>query len=163
MDFKINEKYYLNKEITQALQKYFEDTYSKIAKYNRVVVGEFCVEEFENGVFDNVNEDEWGALVESRCYGIQTAKNIVRIGHSNVITDIKSYVYLDYNGMCYPFESIYFKWNTFVDDKGDTYAIYGFFYDNTPVYCFIMEGDSYVPYCEETIKAAKKFLFSEEC
>ena len=155
---KENVKHYLTKEITQKLHNYFTELYSKISKYNRVVIGEFNTAMFDNGRFDNVTEDNAGAKINSHCYGMVKGDCIITIANSNVMGDNNRYIYLGYNGLCYTFESLCFKWETFNDDNGDTYAMYGFFYEDTPIYCFFIEGDSYVPYCKETIDAAKKFL-----
>ena len=163
MDLKENEKHCLTKEITKELNNYFDELFTKISKYNRVVIGEFNTAMFDNGIFNDTDKDNAGAKISSYCYGMTKGDCIVTIGNSNVMGDSNRYIYLGYNGLCYVFESVFFKWETFKDDNGDIHAMYGFFYEDTPLYCFFIEGDSYVPYCAETIEAARHFLFSEEC
>ena len=163
MDFKINEKHCLTKEATQKLNKYFKDLYSNISKEHHVIICEFNTAMFDNGVFDDVNEDNAEGKINQYCHRLGRHDNIVSVSCSNVMGDNNKYIYLTYNGLCYQFESVYFKWESFYDNNGNVYALYGFFYDDTPLCCFFIEGDNYVPYCKETVNEAKKFLFSEEC
>jgi hypothetical protein len=110
---------------------------------------------FDNGVFD---EGDAVAKINQYCHRLGRHDDIVSVGCSNVMGDDNKYIHLAYNGLCYQFESVYFKWDSFYDNNGNVYAMYGFFYDDTPLCCFFIEGDDYVPYCKETIAAAKKFL-----
>ena len=159
MEFKIKEKHYLNNETTIGLEKFFASLMLNYSNHSpRIIMGEFCPEQFNNGMFDNINEDNVGSMVESCCAAINKSANIVKIGHSNVITDHSRYVSIGYTGLCYPFNSVYFKWDTFSDNTGEAHAMYGFFYNDEPICCFFIETENYVPYCKETIKFAKSFL-----
>lgn len=72
MNFKENEKHCLTKEATHELNKYFKDLYSKISKEHHVIIGEFNTAMFDNGVFDDVNEDNAVAKINQYCHRLRT-------------------------------------------------------------------------------------------